>query len=157
MLARIGDAVGKIADHRGSTFLTAAAVTVLFGCFSFFGDMAMQQFGVDAELHASAQATLVGIGAGLTTLLILLARKQRRDAVRSELARLTELNHRLRNLLEIVVGANYLRSDDPQKKLIFETVCAMDTTLKQLFPAFERRKPVSHLPAVSTPRPERRA
>ncbi len=157
MLARIGQWIGKIADRRSSTLLASVAVMVVFGCFSYFVDMTMQDIGVKAELHAGAQATLVGVGTGLAALVVLLARKERHDATRRELERVAELNHRLRNSLEVLSASHYLASDELQKKLILETVSSIEVAMRQLFPSVQWRERVPPQVPPPSAHPRRQA
>jgi hypothetical protein len=142
MLNRIGDFVGRIADRRSTIFLTAALVMLAFGCFDYFTDMAMMSFGVAPELHAAALATFVGVGAGFSALVLLLARRERRKLLQDELFRLTELNHRLRNSLQIIAYAHYTSEDEAHKTMMMDAIASIDTSLRQLIPAlgFEHRK-----------------
>jgi hypothetical protein len=144
MLVRLAQFVGRVSDRNLTTFLFGAVVMVCFGLFDYFADFAMLQFRVHAELHAAAHAAFVGLGTGFTAVVFLLARRQRRHIVIDELQRVAELNHRLRNSLQLIVDAQHTRADEEEKRITLEAVDAMDETLKQLFPALgaDRRKPV---------------
>jgi hypothetical protein len=142
MLNRIGDFVGRVADRRSTIFLTAAVVMAAFGCFDYFSDMAMLSFGVAPELHAAALAVFVGVGAGFSAMVLLLARRQRRKLVQDELYRLAELNHRLRNSLQIIAYAHYTSEDEAHRNMMMDAVASIDSSLRQLIPAlgFEHGK-----------------
>ena len=144
MLVRLAQFVGRVSDRNLTTFLFAAVVMVAFGLFDYFADLAMLTVGVRPELHAAAHAAFVGLVTGFTAVIFLLARRQRRHIVIDELQRVAELNHRLRNALQVIVHAQHSRADEMEKRVTLEAVDAMDETLKQLFPALgaERRKPV---------------
>ncbi len=135
MLDRIGDFVGRVADRRSTIFLTAAFVMVAFGCFDYFTDMAMLSFGIAPELHAAALAMFVGVGAGFSAMVLLLARRERRKLVQDELYRLAELNHRLRNSLQIIAYAHYTAENESHRNLMMDAVSDIDTSLRQLIPA----------------------
>jgi hypothetical protein len=135
MLNRIGDFVGRVADRRSTIFLTASVVMVVFGCFDYFTDMAMLSFGVAPELHAAGLAMFVGVGAGFSALVLLMARRERRRMVQDELYRLAELNHRLRNSLQIIAYAHYTSEDESHRKMMMDAVSSIDTSLRQLIPA----------------------
>ncbi len=142
MLARISEFVGRIADGRTSTLMAVVIVLIVFGGFDYMVDIAMLQIGVEHELHAATQATIVGIGAALATFVLLLARRERRNNIRDNLQRVAELNHRIRNSLQLIADAHFNTIDTEHREMMFGAVRAMDETLKQLFPAlgFERRK-----------------
>jgi hypothetical protein len=114
----------------------------VFGCFDYFSDMAMLSFGIAPKLHAAALAMFVGVGAGLSALVLLLARRERRKLVQDELYRLAELSHRLRNSLQIIAYAHYASEDESHKKMMIDAVSSIDASLRQLIPAlgFEHRK-----------------
>jgi hypothetical protein len=135
MLNRIGDFVGRAADRLSTIILTAVLVMVAFGCFDYFSDVAMLSFGISPELHAAALATFVGVGAGFSTLVLLMARRKQRTLVQDELYRLAELNHRLRNSLQIIAYAHYTSEDELHKKMMIDAVSSIDASLRQLIPA----------------------
>ena len=134
MLARLSEFVGRVADSRTSSLLGAAGVMIAFGAFDYFADATMLQFDIPAELHAAAQATFVGIGAGVAALGFLLARGERRKRVREELLRIGELNHRLRNSLELIADAHHDSVDAQHKRMMMEAIDSMNRALKDLFP-----------------------
>src|SRR4051812_20957002 len=135
MLQRLANFVGEISDKHVSTIIAAIIVMALFGSFDFVADLAMQNLSVGPEVHAAAQAAIVGIGAGACALILMLARRQRRKMIREELQRVFALNHRLRNSFQVIVDADYITHDDERKKIMLDTVYSMDSTLRQLFPA----------------------
>ena len=48
---------------------------------------------------------------------------------------MAELNHHLRNSLQIIVGAHYIAKDEEPTRMMLETAQAIDQVLKRLFPA----------------------
>jgi hypothetical protein len=142
MLDRIGEFLGRISDRTTTIILTAVCVTIAFGCLVFFGHLALTESAIDPALHASILAIFVGTGAGFATFVMLLARREQRRMVQDELRRLAELNHRVRNSLQIIADAHYTAPHDVHRKMIMEAVTSMDDCLKQLFPVlgFEHRK-----------------
>jgi hypothetical protein len=151
MLDRIGEFVGRIADRRSTIILSTAFAIVVFGLFDYFADVAMKDSGFSEEVHAAALATFVGAGAGVATFVLLLARRERRRIVQDELRRLAELNHRLRNSLQLIADAHYSTGDATHRKMMMEAVATMDESLKQLFPALgvEQRKRVRQEKSLS--------
>jgi GAF domain-containing protein len=142
MLHRIGEFVGRITDRTSTIVVTAVCATIVFGCLVFFGHLALVDSAIDPALHAGILAVLVGLGAGLATLVLLLARRERRRMLEDELRRLAELNHRVRNNLQVIADAHYTAEDATHRMMIMQAVASMDESLKQLFPAlgFEHRK-----------------
>ncbi|HEX8924972.1 MAG TPA: hypothetical protein VF786_04230 [Terriglobales bacterium] len=142
MLDRIGEFVGNLADHRSTILCAAVCAALFFGFLVYFGHIALLDSGIDPALHASILAAVVGLGAGLVCVVLLVARRERRKIVQDELRRLAELNHRVRNCLQIIADAHYVEGDTSHRKMMLEAVASMDQSLKQLFPAlgFEHRK-----------------
>ncbi|HVP63982.1 MAG TPA: hypothetical protein VMT82_03740 [candidate division Zixibacteria bacterium] len=142
MLDRLGEFVAFTADRTSTIVSASVCATVAFGCLVFFGHLALLDSALAPALHAGILAVFVGLGAGLATFVLLLARRERRRQLEDELRRLAELNHRVRNSLQIITDAHHTAPDDLHRKMIMEAVASTDDCLKQLFPAlgFEHRK-----------------
>jgi hypothetical protein len=52
-----------------------------------------------------------------------------------EIRKVAELNHCLRNSMELIADAHYFEKDAEHKRMMLETVKTMDEKLRQLFPA----------------------
>lgn len=141
MLVRVAEFVGQVSDKRSSSALFSLGILVAFGLFDLFVDFALNLAGVSPALEAAVQAAIVGIGAGIVSYWLLAARRRRRMMVREELTRVAELNHHLRNSLQIIVGAHYIAKDEEHAKMMLETAQTIDQVLKRLFPTagIERR------------------
>jgi two-component sensor histidine kinase len=61
--------------------------------------------------------------------------------MREEIERMVELNHRIRNALQVITDAHFDETDEERKRMISDMVVSMDQTLKHLFPTLglERR------------------
>ena len=141
MLVRLGESIGKVSDKKSWSLLFSLGTTALFGLFEFSVDLFLESGGVSRDTRAAIQACIVGIGTGIVSYLLLAARRERRNMVRAELSRVAELNHHLRNSLQIIVSANYIAKDEEHARMMLKTVQTMDQVLKRLFPAagIERR------------------
>lgn len=142
MLVPIANFISNIADRRSSTALFSLAIVMAFGALDFIVARLTMRNGINPDVHAALQATAIGLAAGLVAVLLLSARRERRNLVRNELQRVIELNHRLRNSLQIIADAHYFESEEAHRKMMFEAVESMHITLQQLFPSLgvERRK-----------------
>jgi hypothetical protein len=158
-LVRIAEFTGRVTDRRSTIVLAAMIITVAFGFFDYFLDSAMLEIGVDPRLHSAAQATFVGLGAGAAAFVLLLARRERRKLIQDQVFKVAELNHRLRNGLQVIVDSHHAPNDEVQQRMIFDTVASINDTLRQLFPTLgierrqESRSKVIQLPQRG---PERR-
>lgn len=144
-LSRFGAFVGHLSDTRLRIWLSVGISTVLFGLFDLGIDRIMSAFEIEHDLHVVLQAALVGIGGGVAILLLLSTNRSRRHLVTDELRRVAELNHTIRNSLEIIVMAHHF-ADDAHKAIIIESTNRIDEKLKELFPvlSMERRKTMRH-------------
>ena len=144
MLVQLAEFIGRIADRRSTTVLSGCIAALSFGLFDYFVDSTMFQMGVSPEIHAAAQAAFVGLGAGAAALLVMLARRERRKLIQEQLVKVAELNHRLRNGLQVIVDSQHNSADEPQKQMVFDTVRSISESLRQLFPVLgmERRREI---------------
>lgn len=141
MFAKVAEFVGRVSDKRSTSILFSLGIMLVFGLFDFCVDVGITVEGLSWWAQAAVQAAIVGIGTGIVAYLLLIARRERRILVREEIARVAELNHHLRNSLQIIVGAHYIAKDEEHTRMMLETAQAIDQVLKRLFPAagVERR------------------
>jgi hypothetical protein len=139
MLASLAGYIGRVSDRRSHIAWFSVCVFAVF----FLVDALIDRvtIDVDPKLHAFIQACLVGLAAALVSLVLLTARRERRRILREEINRVVELNHRLRNALQVITDAEFGGTVETRKRMISDTVRSMDLTLHQLFPTLglERR------------------
>jgi gas vesicle protein len=85
-------------------------------------------------MHTLIQGSLVGLAAALVSVVLLAARRERRRVLREEIKRIVELNHRLRNSLQVITDVDFAKTNEERKRMLAEVVQSMDQTMKQLFP-----------------------
>src|ERR1700694_2791392 len=107
MRARVTRAVAFILRNRFGMWLMVLAATLLFGLFQFAVSRWLIEIHIPSNLHCVVQATIVGLGAGFALWLTLHGIIDRRRMAEDELCRVAELNHTLRNALEVIVLAHY--------------------------------------------------
>ena len=139
-MLRLGRLVGYSCDTPLRTAVAVVVVGLAVGLFNFGVDQALIQFQISPDLHSGVQAAIAGVGAAVATLLILLAIRERRRRIADELSRVAELNHTLRNALEVIIGSHY-PDDEQHNHMVLESARRIDAKLKELFPALgvERR------------------
>ena len=135
MLIDLARFIGDVSDRRSSTVMFSLATAVVFGALDAAFETRTSRKHEHPCPHTFVRASSIGVAAGITALVLLEARRDRRARIRGELTRLFELNHRLRNSLQIIADAHYLEPNDEHRGMMFETVSSMDETLKQLFPS----------------------
>ncbi len=141
-LLSVGNFIGRLSDSRRHIAITALVFIIFFGFVDYLVDYAMIVAGVDDKLHSALQATIVGVIAGITVYLLLRARGERRRVINDEIDRVVELNHSLRNSLEIIAHSHYVTSEEVRKTMLLETAQKMSDKLTELFPTMvhERRR-----------------
>lgn len=125
--------IGYVSDTRSRRLVAAASTGIAFGAVNFISDRFIILPRASPELHSWVEATSMGVLAGALLLLFLLGTHSRREMLASELARVAELNHTLRNSLEVIIHSHYLEHE-PHSELMIQTAEAMNMKLRQLFP-----------------------
>ena len=134
MRAFLARVLGFFLQSRLRLWLAVVSVAILFGFFEFAVSRWFIGVNISPNLHAALQAAIVGSGAGFALWLVLLGVIDRRKILADELRRVAELNHTVRNSLEVIVLAHYA-ADCEHKKMVLECTDRIDKTLKKLFPA----------------------
>jgi gas vesicle protein len=139
MLAPLAAFIGRVSDRRSHIAWFSLGVFAVFFFINATIDRAT--IGIDPKMHVFIQGFLVGLAAAFVSVLLLSARRERRRILREEIERVVELNHRIRNSLQVITDAHFNETDDARKRMISEMVQSMDQTMKQLFPTLglERR------------------
>jgi hypothetical protein len=114
--------------------------SILFGLFEFAVSRWFIGVNIAPNLHAALQASIVGLGAGCALWLIFLGIIDRRRMMADELRRVAELNHTIRNSLEVIVLAHYAETDREHKLIVMECTNRIDQKLKELFPVIGKSK-----------------
>jgi hypothetical protein len=140
MRAILAKAVAFILDSRHGIGLAVISATLLFGLFEFAVSRWLIEIHISPTLHCAVQAALVASGAGIALWLILLGIIDRRRMLDDELHRVAELNHTLRNALEVIVLAHYIGTDQEHKAMVLECTSRIDQKMRELFPAGERAR-----------------
>ena len=97
----------------------------------------MVYFEVPSDLHAWFHGVMVGLGAGMCLWIFLAGLRERRMRLADEIQRLAELNHTVRNSLNLIALAHYT-ADEAHKALILESTARIDEKLRELFPVVGR-------------------
>jgi hypothetical protein len=137
MRAILARAFLLIFQSRRGVYTTVACATVLFGLFEYAVSSWCIGVKLDPVLHATLQASIVGLGAGVALWVILMGVMERRKLVECELRRVAELNHSVRNSLEVIVLAHHTEQDSVHKQMVLECTDRIDKKLRELFPVIE--------------------
>jgi hypothetical protein len=130
---RIGSAIAALADSKKDIVLFSLSIGGLMAGFEF----AVHEVVIAAQLseltHATVDAGVIGCGSALFTIAWLTALRGRRRKVREDIHKIGELNHEVRNALEVIVGSQY-GADSDRARLVLQSVDRIDVTLRELFP-----------------------
>lgn len=127
-------AVAFIVQSRRGIALAVTGATLLFGLFEFAVSRWLFEIHLPPNLHCAVHSAIVAIGAGFAFWVILIGVMDRRRMAADELRRVAELNHTLRNVLEVIVLAHYTVPDHEHKAMMLECAHRIDQKLKELFP-----------------------
>jgi hypothetical protein len=125
--------VGQLSDSNLRIGLSVTIGTVLFGLFGYAVDSTMTGLEVPYKIHAGMVGAIVGLGAGLTFWMLLEGLRERRILLADEIQRLAELNHTVRNSLNLIALAHHT-ADEAHKQLVLESGARIDEKLRELFP-----------------------
>ncbi len=106
--------------------------------------LALLRFGVRMWPAIYIQAAITGTIAALLIGAVLALVLYRREVLRQQLLVVAELNHQVRNSLEIIASSTSRIADKQTVVTILEAVMRIDVTLRSLFPTaipFKRKPP----------------
>jgi len=133
MVTGFGRLIGHISDNPSHTALAVAFSVVVFGGIEFTIHETLLQLHMRPFADAVSDALLVGCSFGLAVWVLLLGNRERRMRVRRDLERIAELNHEIRNALQ-VIAYSYVGADDKCRALVVESVSRIDAVLRRVFP-----------------------
>ena len=111
MRATLAPLLVAVLKSRLRLWSAIIAFAVLFGCFEFFVSRWLVGMNLPAIQKCILLAMIVGVGAGFAVWLVFLGIIDRRRMVADELRRIAELNHSVRNSLEVIALAHYSAED----------------------------------------------
>jgi hypothetical protein len=133
MLTLIGKFIGQISDIPSYRGLAVAFSIILFGSVEFGVHQLVSTLALPSESVAVLDASTIGVTFGLAVWLLLVSNCERRTRVRTDLQRIVDLNHEIRNALEIIADSHF-DADTAHRKMVMDSVTRIDTVLKRLFP-----------------------
>ena len=89
--------------------------------------------------QALANAVILGIFAAFFGLLVLTAARERQHKVQDDLRRIAELNHQVRNALQVIVYGEYSPDISQRRSAVLAGVEKIEGTLRELFPLVGER------------------
>ena len=131
------------------TRMAVGAILVLFvaGGFKYVLAGLMVRAGASRQEMRIQDAILTGLFCAVIVCIALGAERFRREQFRERVNVVSDLNHHLRNALEIIIHGHLLPQSS-QTKAIFESVERIDHALKKIVPE-ERDSSRASVPALS--------
>jgi hypothetical protein len=129
-------------DSRGKSTGLALLIGLLFGSVQFGLLVGLVQHAISVHNRLVVQFVITSAGVAAISYFLLLGARARRIAVLEHVRKVAELNHNIRNALQIILASQYVSTErtDSDRKLVVESVERIDTTLQHLFPVVGERK-----------------
>ncbi len=134
MFHRLGVLIGHVSDTPSQTWIAVLLGIPAFGLTQFAFHLGLAWLGASPLTDAAIDATLAGIFFGAVLWLLLSAIRERRVRVRQDVKRIAELNHEIRNALEVIAYAHF-DAESKHRAMVLESVNRIDVVLKRIFPA----------------------
>ncbi len=123
--------------------LRITTVVVLFGAsaslMEYLIHLVVTTSSALPSVQALANSVILGFFAAFFGLLVLTAAGERRHKVRDDLRRIAELNHQVRNALQVIVYSEYSPNNSQHRAAVLEGVEKIEATLRELFPLVGER------------------
>jgi hypothetical protein len=145
-----------VARNRGRMAFGAVLVLLVAGGFKYLLAGFLVRAGASRQEMRIQDAILTGLFCALIVCIAMGAERFRREQFRERVKVVSDLNHHLRNALEIIIHGHLLPQSS-QTKAIFESVERIDHALQKIVPE-ERDSPSPAAPPLSDSmvRPARR-
>jgi len=123
--------------------LRITTVVVLFGASAslveYLIHLVVTTSSALPSVRALANSVILGIFAAFFGLLVLTAARERQRKVRNDLRRIAELNHQVRNALQVIVYGEYSPNSSQHRSAVLDGVEKIEAALRELFPLVDER------------------
>ncbi len=133
MLAKLGALIGKVSDRPLFTCVATLVGGLVFSVLEYSVMSGLARSGLTPERQTLVDAATIGSGAAVVLWVLLLGVRARRRRVAEDLARIAELNHEIRNALQVITHVQYLTASR-EREMVLTSVSRIDAVLKRLFP-----------------------
>ena len=139
-------------DSRRAAALAIVICGALAGLLEFITHLAVASLRPPLQFHAGVDALVIAVLTMTLVSVVIAAARARRYQVIQEMRTVAELNHHVRNALQ-VIRDSHLLPEDKQAQAVIESVERIDSTLRRLFPpvtAAYNEKKAEILQSIST-------
>ncbi len=131
MFRRFGFLIGYLSDTRTRSLTAVAICFLVFAAIEFVVDHALRTRRLSPLQDSVLDATIIGMLFSLIFWLLLAGNRERRRRVREDLERVAELNHEIRNALQVITHTQYANKDFEHRKAILDSVARIDDVLRR--------------------------
>jgi len=155
MWYEIGEWLVRRTANRRNRFFFVFAMTVIAALFEASLDSWLSR-NAWKDWRLVLDAGSVGFLVGAITYIEIIAVQFRRKRVSREMQTIAELNHQVRNALQIIAYAARVPEAENQVQIIDDCIRRIDGTLKELFP-ISTDNPLSKEPGTTSSKPTQRS
>jgi hypothetical protein len=132
--------IGDIASSPLRIAIVAVCFGLSAGLLGYIIHIFVMRMNVSPQAQTGIEFSLLCCAAALAPFLLLIAARERRRVV-DDLRRIAQLNHEVRNALQVIVYGEYESAATPaaHRTAILGSVEQIDKTLRQLFPVIGDR------------------
>jgi uncharacterized membrane protein len=133
--------IGAVASSPLRIAVVAVCFGLSAGLLGYLIRIFVMRMNISPQAQTGFEFSLLCCAAALAPFLLLIAARERRRLVVDDLRRIAQLNHEVRNALQVIVYGEYESAATPteHRTAILGSVEQIDTTLRQLFPVIGDR------------------
>ncbi len=131
MRRRLGFLVGYLSDTRTRSLLAVALCFVFSGATEFVIHQTLKTSHLSPLQDSILDAATIGVSFSFVLWVLLAGNRDRRRRVREDLERVAELNHEIRNALQVITHSQYANKDFEHRQAILDSVARSDGVLKR--------------------------
>jgi hypothetical protein len=139
MLDRLGRFLVEITDAPSGRISLILILALLAGVFEWTIHDLIQYFAPEPNIARILDSSTIAFLIAAITWIEIQAVQQRRRKVLEDMRVVSELNHHVRNALQVIQYASRVPEAKQQVQIIDESVERIDATLKELFPTIDRK------------------
>jgi uncharacterized membrane protein len=138
LLDQLGTFIVEVSDTRRGRILLVLAIAAIASTLEYLLHIAIVTYVPHEHLGRLLDSLSIGVVIAIITIIEIKAVHQRRTKVMDDMRVVRELNHHVRNALQIISYAAHVPETERQVAIIDESVARIDSTLKELFPAIDK-------------------
>jgi len=129
-----GKLVAGLAGSPGRNLAAGVGAGAMTGAVEYLVHATILQEHLPAPLPGVADAAIIAVVTGMLVYIVLREWRMRRALIVEQLRMVAELNHQVRNALQVIVYSQFVPQQE-QARTVLMSVDRIDKTLKELFPA----------------------